>query len=77
MIYADVIIDISHEKLDRSISLSVCRKKLEGQIQAGMVVSVPFGNGRSSFEKDMLSGLSGEADFQRETGSRLDPGTVK
>ena len=44
MIYADVIIDISHEKLDRTFLYRV-PEEMEGQIQAGMVVSVPFGNG--------------------------------
>ena len=37
MIYADVIIDISHEKLDRTFLYRV-PEEMEGQIQAGMVV---------------------------------------
>lgn len=62
MIYADVIIDISHEKLDRTFLYRV-PEEMEGQIQAGMVVSVPFGNG-NKLRKGYVTGLSGEADFQ-------------
>ena len=62
MIYAYVIIDISHEKLDRTFLYRV-PEEMEGQIQAGMVVSVPFGNG-NKLRKGYVTGLSGEADFQ-------------
>ena len=62
MIYADVIIDISHEKLDRTFLYRV-PEEMEGQIQAGMVVSVPFGNG-NKLRKGYVTGLSGESDFQ-------------
>ena len=62
MIYADVIIDISHEKLDRTFLYRV-PEEMEGKIQAGMVVSVPFGNG-NKLRKGYVTGLSGEADFQ-------------
>lgn len=44
MIYADVIVDISHEKLDRSFQYLV-PEELEADIRVGMVVSIPFGNG--------------------------------
>ena len=44
MMYADIIVDISHEKLDRSFQYRV-PQELESQIHIGMVVSIPFGNG--------------------------------
>lgn len=44
MIYADIIIDISHEKLDRTFQYAV-PEKLQKEIRVGMVVSIPFGNG--------------------------------
>lgn len=44
MIYADVVIDISHEKLDRSFQYRV-PEHLVSAVKVGMVVSIPFGNG--------------------------------
>lgn len=40
MIYADVIIDISHEKLDRDFQYRV-PEELEQSIKPGVVVTVP------------------------------------
>ena len=42
MTYADIIVDISHEKLDKSFQYLV-PQQLEEQIQVGMVVQIPFG----------------------------------
>lgn len=64
MIYADVIIDISHEKLDRSFQYIV-PKALEKEIHMGMVVSIPFGKG-NYIRKGYVIGLSGEARFDPE-----------
>ena len=44
MTYADIIVDISHEKLDKSFQYLV-PEKLKDEIQVGMVVSIPFGRG--------------------------------
>ncbi len=41
--YADIIIDISHEKLDRVFQYRV-PEELSGSLTAGMQVQVPFGN---------------------------------
>ena len=46
MTYADIIVDISHEKLDKSFQYLV-PEKLKDEIQVGMVVSIPFGRGKS------------------------------
>ena len=42
--YADVIIDIAHEKVDRPFSYKV-PAELEDELQVGSAVQVPFGNG--------------------------------
>ncbi len=51
MIYADVIIDISHEKLDRDFQYRSSGRTGSRAIQPGIVVTVPFGNGNT--ERDM------------------------
>ena len=67
MIYADVIIDISSDKLDRSFQYCV-PERLENEIKAGMVVSIPFGNS-SQLRKGYVTGLSGKP--------KIDPGKLK
>lgn len=42
--YADVIVDISHEKLDRTFQYRI-PEELAGQVQAGTAVEIPFGRG--------------------------------
>ena len=64
MIYADVIIDISHEKLDRSFQYRV-PEKFQKEIRAGMVVAVPFGNG-NHIRKGYVVGLGNEPGFEPE-----------
>lgn len=56
MIYADIIVDISHEKLDRDFQYSVPEEFAE-QIRVGMVVKIPFGNGNRE-RKGYVVGLS-------------------
>ena len=41
-LYADVIVDITQESLDRSFQYRV-PEELEEKIQPGMVVQIPFG----------------------------------
>ena len=67
MIYADVIIDISSDKLDRSFQYRV-PERMENEIKAGMVVSIPFGNSRQ-LRKGYVTGLSGKP--------KIDPGKLK
>ncbi len=43
-LYADIIVDISHEKLDRPFLYRV-PERLKGQLEIGMCVTVPFGMG--------------------------------
>ena len=61
MIYVDIIVDISHEKLDRSFQYKV-PKELEEKIQVGMVVTIPFGNGNHE-RKGYVIGLSDKPVF--------------
>lgn len=61
MFYADVIVDISHEKLDRSFQYRI-PEALEQEIQVGMVVSIPFGNGNQE-RKGYVIGISGTPKF--------------
>ena len=58
MIYADIIIDISSDKLDRSFQYMV-PERLEQEIKVGMVVSIPFGNA-SQLRKGYVTGFSKE-----------------
>ena len=46
MVYADVIIDISHEKVDRDFQYRI-PEELEPAIKPGVVVTVPFGKGNT------------------------------
>ena len=41
-LYADIIVDISHEKLDRTFQY---RESLRGRLEPGACVMIPFGNG--------------------------------
>ena len=67
MIYADIIIDISSDKLDRSFQYCV-PAHLEQEIKLGMVVSIPFGNS-NQLRKGYVIGLSQEA--------KVDPSILK
>ena len=64
MLYADVIVDISHEKLDRSFQYLVPRE-LEDEIHVGMVAAIPFGNGNKE-RKGYVIGLSEDAKYDPE-----------
>ena len=56
MTYADIIVDISHEKVDRSFQYKV-PEELQHKLQVGMVVTIPFGNGNHE-RKGYVIGLS-------------------
>ena len=61
MIFADVIVDISHEKVDRSFQYIV-PEELEKDIRVGMVVTIPFGNGNYE-RKGYVIGLSAQPKY--------------
>ena len=61
MIYADVIIDISHEKLDRDFQYRVPEELVQA-IKPGVVVTVPFGKG-NTLRKGYVTGISGTVKY--------------
>ncbi len=65
--YARVIIDISHEKVDRPFCYEV-PIHLQGEIEVGACVEVPFGKG-NTLRKGYVMELMGKPDF--------DPGLIK
>lgn len=54
--YADIIIDISHEAIDRSFQY-IIPESLRGQVRIGSSVSIPFGRG-NSLRKGYVIGIS-------------------
>ena len=54
--FADIIIDIQHEKLDKIFQYRI-PERLEGKLEPGMEVLVPFGNGNRQI-KGYVTGLS-------------------
>lgn len=64
MEFANVIVDISHEKLDRVFQYRI-PEHLKGRLQVGMQVEAPFGMGNRRM-KGYVVGLTGEADYPLE-----------
>ena len=67
MAYADVIVDIVHEKLDRSFQYRV-PERLLSELKPGMCVMIPFGNGERKI-KGYVVGISDEP--------KIDPARIK
>ena len=61
--YAEVIVDISLEKLDRTFTYRV-PEALRGQVRPGTMVTIPFGNGKS--RRGYVIALSEHADYPDE-----------
>ena len=61
MTYADVIIDISHEKVDRDFQYRI-PPEMEQEIKPGVVVTVPFGKG-NTLRKGYVIGVTGKAKY--------------
>lgn len=59
--YANIIIDISHEKVDRTFQYKI-PKELAGQITTGSCVSVPFGSG-NHLRKGYVAALTDQAEY--------------
>ena len=59
--YADIIIDITHEKLDKVFQYSI-PSELEGVLQIGMEVVVPFGKGNKE-TRGYVTGFSDKAGY--------------
>ncbi len=59
--YAEIIVDISHEKLDKPFQYRV-PKHLQGALEVGMCVTVPFGNGNKLI-KGYVIGIGEQCKF--------------
>ncbi len=59
--YADIIVDISHEKLDKSFQYRI-PKHLQDVLEVGMCVTVPFGNGNKLI-KGYVTGIGEQCKF--------------
>ena len=62
--YADIIIDISHEKVDRPFQYRI-PDALLGSVKVGVRVTVPFGMG-NTMRKGYVVGLSTKTDYDPE-----------
>ena len=62
--FADIIIDISHEKLDKTFQY-IIPERLQGKVKAGTCVSVPFGKG-NHLRKGYVIGLRKKAEYVPE-----------
>ena len=62
--YADVIIDITHEKLDKVFQYSI-PSELEGMLEVGMEILVPFGRGNKE-TRGYIVGFSETADYDAD-----------
>ncbi len=60
-LYADVIVDISHEKLDKSFQYRV-PERLRTALDTGMCVTIPFGNGNRLI-RGYVIGMDGTCKF--------------
>ncbi len=59
--YANIIIDISHEKVDRPFQYRI-PERLKGKVDIGSCVEIPFGRGDTR-RKGYIIGLTDEPDF--------------
>ena len=62
--YADIIVDITHEKLDRTFQYRI-PPELEGKVKEGSRVRIPFGGGNRVIEGYVI-GLSGTPKYEPE-----------
>lgn len=62
--YADIIIDITHEKLDRTFQYRI-PPDLQSQVKAGSQVEIPFGSGNRRIRGYVIS-ISQEPRFPKE-----------
>lgn len=59
--YADIIVDITHEKLDKVFQYGI-PSELDGMLKIGMEVVVPFGRGNKK-TRGYVVGFSGQTDY--------------
>lgn len=69
-LYADVIIDISHEAIDRAFQY-VIPEELVSQIRTGCQVNIPFGRG-NTMRKGYVIGISDRTEYDRAKLKSID-----
>ncbi len=62
-LYADIIVDISHEKLDKVFQFRI-PKELQSELKVGMVAEFPFGAG-NRLTKGFVVRISTECDYDK------------
>lgn len=62
--FAQIIIDISHEKVDRTFDYRI-PPQLEARISVGVLVKIPFGKG-NSLRKGYVVGITDHADYDAD-----------
>ena len=62
--FAQIIIDISHEKVDRTFDYRI-PPQLEDRIFVGVLVKIPFGKG-NSLRKGYVVGITDHADYDAD-----------
>ncbi len=62
-LYADIIVDISHEKLDKVFQFRI-PEELQAQLKVGMVAEFPFGAG-NRITKGFVVGIGTECDYDK------------
>ena len=74
--YADIIIDITHEKLDKVFQYSI-PSRLEGMLEVGTEVVVPFGRGNKethgyviAFSEKNLNGCNLKRVQEKQSGMK-------
>ena len=65
--YARVIVDITHEKLDKVFEYSI-PSELEGVLQVGVEVIVPFGKGNRE-TNGYIIGITETCEYEAEYGN--------
>ena len=68
MMYADVIVDITHEKLDK-IFQYIVPEELEAVLKVGMEVEIPFGRGN----RQTTGYIVGFSDVCHYDGAKMKP----
>lgn len=62
--YANIIIDISHEKVDRPFAYKI-PETMKGSLEEGMCVTVPFGAG-NTLRKGYIVGITDKTEYAPE-----------
>ena len=68
--FAHIIIDISHEKVDRTFDYRI-PPQLEDRISVGVLVKIPFGKG-NSLRKGYVVGITDHADYDADKIKEID-----